>query len=81
MNDFKQIPLRSVYQWTDTTPLESVADIKQIDTAYGGRPLPTAAQVRCLRDAEEGEISAGRTRAVQHVLASLPPPASGRGFW
>ncbi len=54
LNDFKQIPLRSADGKT-TTPLETVASIRSINTPDRSRSLPAPASLRRLRDAEGGE--------------------------
>ena len=53
LNDFKQIPLRSA-DGKSTTPLETVASIKSINTAHGGGSLSASARLRRIRHAEEG---------------------------
>ena len=72
MNDFKQIPLRSVINGR-TTPLESVADIKQIDTATEVDHYQLRRKFDVYVMPKKEDLSRANS-AVQKVLASLPPP-------
>jgi multidrug efflux pump subunit AcrB len=72
MTDFKQIPLRSVVNGS-TTPLESVADIKEINTATEVDHY----QLRRLFDIyvmpKQEDLSRADT-AVEAILAKMPKP-------
>ena len=72
LTDFKQIPLRSQDN-RETTPLESVADIKQIDTATEVDHYQLRRKFDIYVMPKKEDLSRANT-AVQGVLSKLRPP-------